>query len=477
MSHPIHDAMRAIPAVESLLGEPVVAERASRLPAPLVLGLVRSVLDEIRSEVRLTGRPPERTHIVAGINRRLDLYIAGRPARIVNATGIVLHTNLGRAVLGERVAKRLSDVAAGYCDLEHNLESGGRGRREHHVEELLRAATGAEAAIVVNNCAAAMLLLLDTFGRDREVVISRGELVEIGGSFRMPDVLERSGGHMMEVGTTNKTRVEDYRAAISPETSVLLKVHTSNFRVMGFTEEASTAELAALAAENPGVVVIWDLGSGALGRTESPVPDEEPTMAEMLRAGAHLVAASGDKLLGGPQAGLIVGRRELVARAVKNPLYRALRPDKLTLAALSEVLLVHLSGNAAEDVPALRMMHATIEELEGRARTLASELDAAIGSVADIDVIDGKSEMGGGTLPVAEMPTKIVTVAPRNRAAHRVEERLRAGHPAVLVRVQDGRLHLDPRTILDNENEIVVDRFTAALDMISDGDREGGHAR
>jgi L-seryl-tRNA(Ser) seleniumtransferase len=454
--------LRAIPAVESLLRDPGLAAHVESLPHALVVAVVREVVDAVREDVRASGAAPNREAIVSRIDRRLGLIAAGRPARVINATGIILHTNLGRAVLGERVGARLREAAAGYSDLELDLETGERGRRERQVETLLRALTGAGAALVVNNCAAAVLLALDTFARGRDVIVSRGELVEIGGAFRMPEVVARSGARLVEVGTTNKTRLDDYRRALTPETSVFLKVHRSNFRISGFTESVSTSELVALAGEC-GVRVVRDLGSGATGLPGSPVPGDEPTLADEVAAGADVVAVSGDKLLGGPQAGIVVGSRESVRNMARNPLYRALRPGGLIFAALAETLRIHLEGRATAELPALRMLNAAADSLEREAQGIRDALASRTAGTAEVRTAPGRSEAGGGSLPGVSLPTTVVAVRPLDRPAHHVEARLREFRPPILVRVQEGQIVIDPRTLLPGEPEIVVSALAEAL--------------
>jgi len=462
MSTQENTALRAIPSVESLLRDPTLERQSESLPHPVVVELVRSVVDSVRSEVRKTRKAPDREEIIAKVGRLLALYTAGRPARIINATGVILHTNLGRAVLGERIGKRLAEVARGYSDLEFDVIGGKRGKREAQIELMVRVIAGAEAGLVVNNCAAAVLLSLETLAKGRDVVVSRGELVEIGGSFRIPDVLAKSGARMIEVGTTNKTRLADYRNAITSETAVLLKVHTSNFRIRGFTETASTEELAALAAEH-GIILVRDLGSGATGLAGSPVPVDEPTLAQEIRAGADVVAASGDKLLGGPQAGILVGRREVIRRLASNPLYRALRPGKLTLAALSETLLAHLEGNPQESLPALRMLGMDEKLLDAEARSIAERMQKAAGGLATIECRPGGSETGGGSIPDTLLETTLVSVTPARAPVHVVERRLRMDHPIVMVRVQEGRILIDPRTLMPGEDDRLIERMVEAL--------------
>lgn len=476
MSETESNALRSLPSVGKLLEDPLLADQVGALPAPLAAAVVRDLVAEVRAEVRASGEPVRIESIRGRLARRLDLYRSGRPTRVINGTGVVLHTNLGRAVLGARVGRRLMDVASAYVDLELDVETGERGRREAHVELLLRTVSGAEAALVVNNCAAAVLLLLDTFARGREVVVSRGELVEIGGAFRIPDVLRRSGAELVEVGTTNKTHPTDYERAITPGTAVLLKVHTSNYRVVGFTSAVPASDLVTL-AEAHDVVVIEDLGSGWPGIPGATLPGDEPTLAGEIRAGVHLVAASGDKLLGGPQAGLILGRKDLVERAATNPLYRALRPDKLTLAALSEALTIHLEGTASDHLPAVDMLTREPDVLAAAADALARTLEDRLGERARVTVEDDTSETGGGAMPTTDLPTRVVTVAPQDRPVHRVEAALRGGDPPVLLRILGDRLRIDPRTLLPGDDAVVVDRLDAILGGPGDAaDPAGGAA-
>ncbi|HUG53317.1 MAG TPA: L-seryl-tRNA(Sec) selenium transferase, partial [Vicinamibacteria bacterium] len=373
---------------------------------------------------------------------------------VINATGVIVHTNLGRSPLPAEAAAQVARIATSYSNLEYDVETGERGQREVHAETRLRALVGSEAAVVVNNNAAAVLLAVNTFAEGREVVVSRSELVEIGGSFRIPDVLRKGGARLREVGTTNRTRAADYRQALGPETALILKVHPSNFRMVGFTEAPSREELVALARE-AGVPVAEDLGSGLL----APLPGtDEVTVAESLRAGVDVVTFSGDKLLGGPQAGLAVGGASPLRAMRKNPLYRALRVDKMTLAALDAVLACHEAGRAASDLPTLSMLALTAAEVHARADAMAAALRRAHPEV-EASVVAGTSAVGGGAAPTAEIPTALLRLRhPRATAFHLAAD-LRAGRPAVVARVAEEALLLDLRTVFASEEEAL----TAAL--------------
>ena len=428
-------SLRDLPSVDRLLAD----ERLAGEPHDLLLDVARSVLERARVEIRAGREPGPLVDAVLS-----ELAGARRPSlrRVLNATGVLVHTNLGRAPLAEAALDRVMEVGAGYSNLEYDLEGGQRGSRQDHLGSLLRRLTDAEAALVVNNNAAAVLLALAALAEGREVVVSRGELIEIGDGFRIPEVLARSGARLVEVGTTNRTRGADYERAIGPETAVLLRVHQSNFRVVGFSEQPELAELAQIARRN-GVALVDDLGSGALARV-----GDEPTPAESLRAGADLVCFSGDKLLGGPQAGILVGREDLIRRLRRHPLQRALRADKLTLAALEGTLSLALSPETRDRIPVLRMLHEPIEGVRARAERLADLVDG--------EVEETVARVGGGALPLAELPS----------AACAVEEQLagslRRGDPPVIAVVRDGRTLLDCRTLGDAEIDEVAALVWAA---------------
>jgi L-seryl-tRNA(Ser) seleniumtransferase len=405
---------------------PSVDELARSSDDPLAIEAARAVIDRAREAIRAGGDPGD---LEEGL--RAELSTARRPAlrRVVNATGVIVHTNLGRAPLAAEAIARLAEVARGYSNLEYDLEAGGRGSRQAHVAGILRRLTAAEAALVVNNNAAAVMLALAALAEDREVLVSRGELIEIGDGFRIPDVLARSGARLVEVGTTNRTRAADYEAAIGPDTAVLLRVHQSNFRVVGFTEQPRVEELAAVARRHD-LPLVDDLGSGALVDV-----GDEPTARESLAAGADLVCFSGDKLLGGPQAGIVVGRGDLVERLRRHPLQRALRADKLTLAALEGTLALYL--DTPEGIPVVRMLREEAPAVQARAERLAELVGG--------EVEETVARVGGGALPLAELPSFACAVEEELAAA------LRRGDPPVVGIVRDGRLLLDCRTLTEAE--------------------------
>lgn len=427
--------LRDLPSVDELLRD----ERLASEPHDLAVAAARAVLDRARGEIS-AGRDPG--PLVDAI--LVELAGAREPSlrRVLNATGVLVHTNLGRAPLAPAALARVAEVGGGYSNLEYDLASGERGSRQDHLSSLLRRLTGAEAALVVNNNAAAVLLALAALAEEREVVVSRGELIEIGDGFRIPDVLVRSGARLVEVGTTNRTRAADYEGAIGPDTALLLRVHQSNFRVVGFSERPRLAELAEVARRH-GLPLVDDLGSGALG----PVGDE-PTPAESLRAGADLVCFSGDKLLGGPQAGIVVGRADLVERLRRHPLQRAVRADKLTLAALEGTLLLALDPETRDEVPVLRMLHEPLEAVRRRAERLAELVGG--------DVEETVARVGGGALPLAELPSFACAVEETLAGPLRAAER-----PVVTV-VRDGRTLLDCRTLTDAEIDEVAEAVLAA---------------
>ena len=462
MSRPDTDLRRRLPSVDEVLRDPAVAALQERHGREVVVRHLRLLLEDARA----AAAGGDETAVAAALSSlperlaaALQRALAPSLVPVINATGVVIHTNLGRAPLGAAAAARVAEIAASYSNLELDLESGERGSRETHAEGRLRAVIGAEAAVVVNNNAAAVLLAVNTLAEGREVVVSRGELVEIGGSFRIPDVLRKGGARLREVGTTNRTRLGDYAAAIGPDTAMLLKVHPSNFRIVGYTASCSVAELAAL-AQARGVPLVEDLGSGALG----PLPGAlaEPTAAASLEAGADLVTFSGDKLLGGPQAGLLAGRREVVDALRRNPLYRALRVDKMTLAALEVVLGEHEAGRAASAVPVLRMLSASAEDVRRRAADLGSSLAAEVPGL-QMAVVPGSSAVGGGAAPGADVPTALLTLAHPARTAASLAAALRAGTPPVIARVAGERLVVDLRTVREEEVPVLAAALLRAL--------------
>jgi L-seryl-tRNA(Ser) seleniumtransferase len=459
MSSPA-DLRRRVPSVDEVLRDPLLRALEARHGREALLRGVRAALDEARL-IAAAGDEAALAHALealpADLESRLAVEAAPSLVRVINATGVVVHTNLGRAPLPPEAIARVAEVAAGYSNLEYDLASGERGQREVHAEARLLSLTGAEGAVVVNNNAAAVLLAVNTLAEGREVLVSRGELVEIGGSFRIPDVLRKGGARLREVGTTNRTRLRDYQAALTPETGMILKVHPSNFRIVGFTESASLEELAGLAREVR-LPLVEDLGSGALSLPAAVAG--EPLLRASLEQGAGLVTFSGDKLLGGPQAGLIVGRRSLTDALRRNPLYRALRVDKMTLAALDGVLALHESGRAGE-IPVLRMLAEHAEAVRARATALADRLRAAR-PLSRFDVVDGASAVGGGAAPARDVPTALLTIDHPELGPDRLAERLRSGSPPVIARVADGRVVVDLRTVDPGEEEALLEAISRA---------------
>jgi L-seryl-tRNA(Ser) seleniumtransferase len=431
--------LRDLPQVQRLLEMPATNSLCAEFGRKAVTNALRDTLEELRQQIvaGLRSAVPDAQILLARSGETLALRRRRGLRRTINATGIILHTNLGRAPLAAEAIAAVAEVAAGYCNLEFDLATGRRGSRTQALEPLLRELTGAESALAVNNGAAAILLALSGLSAGGDVIVSRGELVEIGGGFRIPDVIRQGGARLVEVGSTNKTRLQDYRAAIGPDTRVLLKVHQSNFRTIGFTAQTSIAELAGLAREH-GLLVVADLGSGLLH--EAPAT-AEPSLREALSAGADLVTCSGDKLLGGPQAGLILGRKAAVDRLRDHPLLRAVRLDKMSLAALEATLMLH--RDMPERVPVQHMLGQTEDALQRRAERLQSLLGS--GTVEHADAF-----AGGGSLPEERIASRAVVLRPQV-GAEEAADLLRSGHPAVIGRIKDGRLLLDLLTVSDHE--------------------------
>jgi len=452
----VSDPRRTLPAVDALLTEPAVAALLARLPRSVVVRAIRETLEDARRAggSALAGGWP------SAVAARAARISTPSLARVVNATGVVLHTNLGRAVLADQAIEALARVAGGYTALEYDLEQGTRGSRSALCRDVLIELTGAEDALIVNNAAAALLLALSALARGAEAIVSRGELIEIGGQFRIPDILARSGATLVEVGTTNRTHADDYRRALGPATRLLLKVHRSNFRITGFTTEVSAAELAAL-AHHDGRAALYDLGSGLLIDLTPWGLSGEPGVGEALKSGVDVVVFSGDKLLGGPQAGIILGTRAAVASCRSDPLARAVRADKFTLAALEATLALYRDPAAARrDIPVLRMLTTQPDELRARAEALAGALPAG----ARARVVAGKSEVGGGAFAEAGLATflvELLTDAPRT---NELAARLRHADPPVIARIEEDHVALDPRTIFPSEEAAVVRAVAAALD-------------
>ena len=459
---------RIIPSIDQLLQRPGASPLVARFGRDATVEALRAAADAMRSEMAGGASPPASADLAAArLERDAAAWLAATHraslGRVLNATGVIIHTNLGRAPLSEPAIDAIARLGRGYTNLEYDLAKGARGARDVHAESLLCRLTGAEAAVVVNNCAAATLLVLAALARGRDVLVSRGELVEIGGGFRVPDVMAQSGARLREVGTTNRTRVNDYALAIDEKTGAILRVHPSNFTIAGFTERATLGDLVAL-GRRFNVPVIEDLGSGLItehGANGDALPAAlvaEPSVQSVVRAGADVVCFSGDKLLGGPQAGLIVGRKEYLERVRKHPLMRALRVDKVTYAALEATLSQHLAGKAMDSVPVVRMATMSVEAIAVRAEILAARArKAGFGA----EVVDGHSTIGGGSAAGSELPTKLVALALQGTSADALETRLRQLDPPVIARIADDRVIIDLRTVDpkdDNELAGVLER-------------------
>lgn len=448
--------LRQLPSVYRLLQTPEGQEWVATFGHELTAEAIREALDEARAGVLAGEETPPAESVLAWARARLERLVAPTLRRAINATGVVIHTNLGRAPLSRAAREAMELAARGYTNLEFDLAAGVRGSRYVHAVGLLKRLTGAEDALVVNNNAGAVLLALTALAAGREVIISRGQLVEIGGGFRIPDVMRQSGARLVEVGTTNRTALRDYAAAISPETALLLRVHTSNFRMIGFTHQPTLAELVELAHSHD-LPVLDDLGSGTLLDTAQYGLAHEPTVQGSIAAGADIVTFSGDKLLGGPQAGYIVGKRELIARMRTHPLTRALRVDKVAIAGIEATLRHYLLNEAPREIPIWRMIATPADALRKRARSWARRLKAA---GLDVAVVEGQSTIGGGSLPGETLPTWLLALTvPSPDGFARA---LRIGTPAIVPRIEEDRLLFDPRTVLPEEDKALVKGILAA---------------
>ncbi len=459
--------LRQIPSVDELLAQPRLAALSKRTDRNLVVEVARAVLADLRARIagdaNWTALGVSAASVEELISNEVERILSRSLQPVINATGVILHTNLGRAPLPETVVDEFRRSATQYSNLEYDLEAGARGKRDGHTAELLTRLTGAEAAIVVNNCAAAVLVALAALARGGEVIVSRGELIEIGDGFRIPEIMEESGAILREVGTTNRTRLADYENAINEKTRVLLRVHPSNFKVTGFTDKPSLEELVSL-SQRSCLPLVEDLGSGCLvDLSEHGV--SEPTVKQSVEAGVSVVMFSGDKLLGGPQAGIIAGKKELIARIRRYPLFRALRVDKLTIAALEATLGAYLRA-AWDEIPTMRMIRMTPQQLKRRAENFIRELRPELPlDEVEIEIKDGTSLAGGGSTPSQSLPTKIIRIASARYSATKLEQRLRRA-PAgvsVIARVEDDRLILDLRTVLPEQEPPLIKTLAGAL--------------
>ncbi len=465
------ELLRQIPSVDELLLQPRLAALAKRVDRNLVVEVARAVLGDLRSRIAgemVLGALADFAALAASsleerISAMVERILAHSLQPVINATGVILHTNLGRAPLTEAAVTEFRRTATQYSNLEYDLEAGARGKRDVHTSELLTRLTGAEAAIVVNNCAAAVLVTLAALAHGGEVIVSRGELIEIGDGFRIPEIMEQSGAILREVGTTNRTHLADYENAINEKTRLLLRVHPSNFKVTGFTDKPALEELVAL-GERSGLPLVEDLGSGSLVDL-SDYGVSEPTVKQSVEAGVSAVMFSGDKLLGGPQAGIIAGKKDLIARVRRYPLFRALRVDKLTIAALEATLGAYLRA-AWDEIPAMRMIRATPQELKRRAENFIRELRPELPlDEVEIEITDGASLAGGGSTPSQTLPTKVIRIASARYSATKLEQRLRRASAgvSVIARVEDDRLILDLRTVFPEQEPLLVKSLAAAL--------------
>ena len=464
-----NNLLQSLPSIDEILKSDMGKGLCAIYPKGVVTDTIKecvalerkAILDDSISELSLE-------RLFLEIENLIEEKMAYRLKPVINATGIIVHTNLGRSVLADDAVSHIVRLAKGYSNLEFNLSRGVRGKRYNHVEPILCELTGAEAGFVVNNNAAAVLITLNTLAKDKEIVVSRGELIEIGGSFRMPDVMEMSGATLREVGTTNKTHLADYEKAINDSTAAILKVHTSNYRITGFTEEVGIEKLVALAHKN-GLPVIFDLGSGCLVDLKKYGIPGEPIVMEIVKKGVDLITFSGDKLLGGPQAGVIVGKKAIIEKIRKNPLARAVRIDKLTLAALEVTLMSYLDEEKVlTSLPTLRMLVQPLNEIEKRAYALLREfIKLSKNYNILIDIKKDNSQAGGGSLPSIDLPTFVVTLASRKTSANTFAKLLREADPAVVTRIKEDKLYFDLRTIAENEIEAIAHVVNHVLQLLN----------
>ncbi len=462
------ELLQKLPGVDHILELAATDSFFSDVPRTVLIRSVRSVLEELRSAIiendhKLSDGDPADTAIMETVKGFVSRAMAFNLKRTVNATGIVVHTNLGRSLLAEEVVQNLITIGTRYSNLEFDLAVGKRGSRYSNVEDIICELTGAEAAMVVNNNAGAVLLSLETVARGRKVIVSRGELVEIGGSFRIPDVMAKSGGIMCEIGATNRTHLRDYENAVDDSTALLLKVHKSNYSIVGFTAEVLLQELVALGAEH-NIPVMEDLGSGTFIDFSKYGLIKEPTVQESVATGADIITFSGDKLLGGPQAGFIVGKKEYLDRIKKNPITRALRIDKLTLASLESTLRLYRDEEkAVRAIPTLRMITESVENIAKRAGSLKKMLEKVDRSRLKIDLLDLSSRAGGGSLPLLELPSKCLGIIVDGISANTIESKLRSNSPPIIGRIEEDYYIIDPRTVQDEELAIIENAFDHLL--------------
>ncbi len=458
-----------IPKVDNILSIPDTKKLLEKFPRNIVVEAIRTVLEELRQSIseakeeELESITIDSENLIPIISKLVEKIMTPSLRKVINATGVIIHTNLGRAPLSEQALNSLSKISEGYSNLEYDLIKGERGDRQMHVKALLTTLTNAEDAMVVNNNAAAVLLALNSIAKDNEVIISRGQLVEIGGSFRIPDVISSSGAIIREVGTTNKTRLSDYQKAITDETATILRVHTSNYRIVGFAEQVSLSDLVKLGHQYD-IPIMDDLGSGVLLELGVEGFEDEPTVKSSVEAGADVITFSGDKLLGGPQAGIILGKSELVEKMRTNPLARVLRVDKMILVALETTLRLYLNPKMARSqIPVIKMITCPIGKVARMSRSIEGRLKEELGNKCDIDIKKDYSKVGGGALPLLDLETRVVTLSPNTISSDKLALKLRSLSVPIIVRIDKDMLIIDPRTLLPGEDEIVVNSVKEAI--------------
>lgn len=461
--------LKQLPSVDEALKEDRTKQWLETHARALVLDAIRAAIDEKRRAIQRAtdGTTPPPDISLAEILNQAEVLLRelSEPSLqpVINATGVIVHTNLGRSLLSEKALQRVLEVSRSYSNLEYDITAGERGKRHVHIEGILKRLTGVEAATAVNNNAAAVLLCLNTLARGKEVIVSRGELVEIGGSFRVPEVMERSGAILREVGATNKTHLKDYEKAINENTGLLLKVHASNYKIVGFTKEVTAGELAILGKKR-NIPVMWDLGSGSFVDLSAYGAGDEPTVQQAVNSGVDVLTFSGDKLLGGPQAGLVIGKQAYLDPIRSNPLMRALRLDKMTLAALDATLSQYLDmGKAVREIPTVWMLTQPLSEIERKAGLLSSGLKGINAPGFSVSVQDDTSQSGGGALPLGNFPTKTVCIEHASLSANQIESRLRLGKPHIITRIKEGMVIFDPRTLTDEEIGKIVEAVSKIL--------------
>lgn len=457
---------RSIPKVDVLLENPDIVTLIENHHRDVVVDVIREEIDKLRNFIKENDNinliEEKINNLIENIKISTEKVYSYNIKKVINGTGTILHTNLGRAIISKKHADYLSEVVTSYSNLEYNLEEGKRGERYSHFEKLICKITGAEAAMAVNNNAAAVMLVLSSMAAEKEVIVSRGELVEVGGKFRIPDVMKSSNAHLVEIGTTNKTHLEDYEDAISENTGAFLKVHTSNFKILGFTESVSIEELCKLGREKD-IPVIEDIGSGVLIDLSKYGLEYEPTVQDSIKAGVDVVSFSGDKLLGGPQAGIIVGKKKYIDKMKKNPLTRAFRIDKFTATILEMIFHEYLNEeDAIKNIPVLSLITKDLKEIEENATDLFNKIEN-LKNVADINVEDTFSQIGGGSLPAERIKSKSVTIMPKNISTQSLEAKLRAGKNPVVGRISEEKLILDMRTVLEDEIDILAQKLIDIL--------------